>query len=117
MSESESNKKSLSFNEKAKILLGFHNRVYEIYLYSKYKNISYHDKMKLYGLYKQSMFGNIRKKRPFWCYFMNRYKIDKWEAWNENYNFEKYSAMSLYILHADGILELDTDNIIRCADF
>ena len=112
-----SNRKPLTSIQKFQIKSDFIDKMHEIYIYAQHNDIAYHDKMKLYGLRKQAIFGNIRKKRPFWCYFMNRYKIDKWESWNEYFNFEKFLTMKLYIEYADNILGTNYDNIINCADF
>lgn len=52
------------------------------------------NKLKLYGLYKQALFGNINIEKPnFW----KRVDLAKWYAWNDNKNIDKEDAKRKYI--------------------
>lgn len=70
----------------------FSNKVLEI----KNSNISIsiEDKLKLYGLYKQALFGNINIEKPS---FFNYEQKVKWESWNKCKNLSKVDAKTKYI--------------------
>ena len=53
------------------------------------------DKLKLYGLYKQSTQGDVTGNRP--SGFFNIKEKAKYDAWNENKGLSKENAMKLYV--------------------
>jgi acyl-CoA-binding protein len=48
----------------------------------------------LYGLYKQSLFGNNNCNKPYWFYFND---IIKWNSWKRQYGKTKDEAKKEYI--------------------
>lgn len=48
----------------------------------------------LYGLYKQSLFGNNYCNKPYWFYFND---VMKWEYWKKQYGKSKDEAKKEYI--------------------
>jgi diazepam-binding inhibitor (GABA receptor modulating acyl-CoA-binding protein) len=62
------------------------------------KNLSFvsdDNKLKLYGLYKQSTIGDINTTRPSGMF--NIKEKAKYDAWNENKGMSKEKAMNEYI--------------------
>ena len=63
--------------------------------------LSNSDKLLLYGLNKQAIFGNINKQKPLFYKYNER---QKWYAWKKNFNMTKNSAKNKYILIIDEII-------------
>jgi acyl-CoA-binding protein len=58
------------------------------------------DFYKLYGLYKQSLFGNNEIEKPLFLYFRSN---NKWVSWKNNYGKSKIEAKKEYILKVEEI--------------
>lgn len=58
------------------------------------------DFLKMYGLYKQALFGNNDLEKPWFFYF--KYN-NKWFAWKNNYGKTKLDAKKEYILGVEEI--------------
>jgi diazepam-binding inhibitor (GABA receptor modulating acyl-CoA-binding protein) len=58
------------------------------------EDLSDDEKLELYGLYKQALFGNCNIEKPNRIYFK---EYSKYNAWNENKGMEREKAMQLYI--------------------
>ena len=52
------------------------------------------DQLKLYGLYKQAIFGNNNQDKPF---FLDIKGTKKWDSWYKNKNKSKYNCEIEYI--------------------
>lgn len=54
----------------------------------------------LYGLYKQSLFGNNKTSKPFLFDFKN---TSKWNAWNDLQGMGKNKAKNEYISYVENL--------------
>ena len=70
----------------------FNNSVQEVQNLSK--KPSDQDLLKLYGLYKQSLFGNNTPQQPSFFDFKTK---SKWHAWRDNFGKGKQKAKKEYI--------------------
>ena len=57
------------------------------------------EKLKLYGLYKQALFGDNIAPRP---YFFNIKSVNKWYAWKKHFGKTKYEAKTDSLLATSG---------------
>ena len=48
----------------------------------------------VYGIYKQSLFGNNRVEKPYW---FNYRSVNKWNSWKNQFGKTKEEAKLLYI--------------------
>lgn len=58
--------------------------------------------LKLYGLYKQAVYGENTTSKP---YFYDLKGIKKWEHWNENKGLNKVTSMCLYSKFVDELFD------------
>ena len=58
------------------------------------------ERLKLYGLYKQSLFGDNIAPKP---YFFNLKSLNKWNAWKKEFGKSKVQAKLDYISYVDFI--------------
>jgi diazepam-binding inhibitor (GABA receptor modulating acyl-CoA-binding protein) len=70
----------------------FRVQVYNVKQLSKKPTDS--ELLKLYGLYKQSLFGNNKNEKPN---FFNYKELQKWNAWNEQAGKGRSNAKKEYI--------------------
>ena len=52
------------------------------------------ERLKLYGLYKQSLFGDNKVQKP---YFFNIKSLNKWNAWKKEFGKSNTEAKADYI--------------------
>ncbi len=62
--------------------------------------IIYEDFIKIYGHYKQALFGDNTQEKPCWFYF---HKVKKWKSWKENMGKSKNDAKTDYIFGSNFI--------------
>ena len=55
----------------------------------------------LYGLYKQTMYGNINVEKPYFFYFAAR---SKWNSWNSNKDKNTDQAKTEYVEFAKSLI-------------
>ena len=58
------------------------------------KEMNDDNKLYLYSNYKQALFGDNDKEKPF---ILNRVEMEKWKAWNSVKGLSKEEAMTNYI--------------------
>jgi acyl-CoA-binding protein len=58
------------------------------------KEIMYDDFIIIYGLYKQSLFGNNNVNKPYWFFFHN---MNKWNSWKKHLGKSKNDAKQKYV--------------------
>ena len=58
------------------------------------ESVSDDEKLELYGLYKQALYGNCNLKQPN---KINYKEYLKYNAWNENKDLKQDKAMKMYI--------------------
>ena len=63
--------------------------------------IDHNERLKLYGLYKQSLFGDNTAPKP---YFFNIKSLNKWNAWKKEFGKSKNQAKNDYISYVDFII-------------
>ena len=62
--------------------------------------IDFDEKLKLYGLYKQSLFGDNIAPKPYFFYMKS---LNKWNAWKKEFGKSKVQAKLDYINCVDYI--------------
>jgi acyl-CoA-binding protein len=65
--------------------LGSETKIYKIKL---------EERLKIYGLYKQSLFGDNIAPKPYFFYFKS---LNKWTAWKQQFGKSKSDAKQEYI--------------------
>jgi diazepam-binding inhibitor (GABA receptor modulating acyl-CoA-binding protein) len=58
------------------------------------KEIMYDDFIIIYGLYKQSLFGDNNVNKPYWFFFHN---MNKWNSWKKHLGKSKNDAKQKYV--------------------
>ncbi len=58
------------------------------------------ERLKLYGLYKQSLFGDNKVQKP---YFFNIKSLNKWNAWKKEFGKSNTEAKADYISYVQFI--------------
>lgn len=58
------------------------------------------ERLKLYGLYKQSLFGDNKAPKP---YFFSLKSLNKWNAWKKEFGKSKVQAKLDYIRYVEFI--------------
>lgn len=58
------------------------------------KEIVYDDFIIIYGLYKQSLFGDNNVNKPYWFFFHN---MNKWNSWKKHLGKSKNDAKQKYV--------------------
>ena len=66
--------------------------------------IDHEERLKLYGLYKQSLFGDNTAPKP---YFFNIKSLNKWNAWKKEFGKSKNQAKNDYISYVDFIIHIN----------
>lgn len=66
--------------------------------------IDHDERLKLYGLYKQSLFGDNTAPKP---YFFNIKSLNKWNAWKKEFGKSKNQAKNDYISYVDFIIHIN----------
>ena len=66
--------------------------------------IDHEERLKLYGLYKQSLFGDNTAPKP---YFFNIKSLNKWNAWKKEFGKSKIQAKNDYISYVDFIIHIN----------
>ena len=66
--------------------------------------IDHNERLKLYGLYKQSLFGDNTAPKP---YFFNIKSLNKWNAWKKEFGKSKNQAKNDYISYVDFIIHIN----------
>lgn len=74
-----------------------------IQIVQKSKNISperitFHDKIYLYGLYQQAMYGNNHGPKP-WFFQFEKYEM--WKSWMDNKNMTPFEAKAKYVAYVE----------------
>ena len=61
---------------------------------------NFDERLKLYGLYKQSLFGDNISPKPYFFYIKS---LNKWNAWKKEFGKSKVQAKLDYISYVDFI--------------